>query len=123
MKCKHKDVRQQYSRDTVRDWNVVTHWCGTCDTQLPLGESNDAIPAAEMQLAEILAEIPQLWEPRDQERVISAQVAYCADTDSMHIFRHCSGTTRVAPTNVQCMRCGWYGQQCDRTHTTHGADE
>lgn len=53
--------------------------CWRCKEWLSLGPSNDAIPAAEMRLAELLAEIHLLWEPRGQAEAIAIAVDDCAE--------------------------------------------
>jgi hypothetical protein len=51
--------------------------CRFCLEWLPLGVSSDDIPGDEMALAELLAEIPSLWEPKDQARAIADAVESC----------------------------------------------
>lgn len=38
--------------------------------------------------------------------------------DPPRMFPLCIGTTQLAPTNAQCMRCERYGQRCDRNGVT-----
>jgi hypothetical protein len=39
---------------------------------------------------------------------------------SKRMFPECVGVTQWAPTNVQCLTCGRYGQRCVSTTTRDG---
>lgn len=45
------------------------------------------------------------WHEREQDKARAELVR--------KMFPLCIGTTQLAPTNRQCMRCERYGQHCD----------
>ena len=69
MSCPHEHTVIKYDCDGLPD-PLELSWleCLDCDAWLPMGPSNDRIPAREMQLAEELADIHLLWEPGAERR-------------------------------------------------------
>lgn len=68
MSCAHDNVVVKYDCDNLPD-PLELSWaeCLDCGEWRPLGASNDAIVGHEIALASCLAEVPDLWEPKDQE--------------------------------------------------------
>jgi hypothetical protein len=125
--------------------------CNDCGTWLSLGPSNDTPEVCvEIRAAQIVADRetngvespPITWcsiyewfgfddvndrgmYEQDKAAWHAGYLARCIAThdDVEHrMFPLCTGTTQLAPTNRQCMRCERYGQSCDATHATAGEE-
>jgi hypothetical protein len=106
---------------------MLTHECSLCRELLPvtwpLGDAtaNDKPPDVqhEIKLAACIADACQLWESgADRNEIIERYVEGFASQPLSRMFPACQGTTQLAPTNVQCLACGRYGQRCDRISAT-----
>lgn len=69
-RCKHEHVVTKYDCDGLPDpLELSFDECLDCGEWQPMGPANDGDERVrdELLLAELLAEVPEMWEPRDQE--------------------------------------------------------